>query len=177
MQLLHEAEAVLKAAGYRTARNLEDAASVIFEDATLLGFVSVHDSAQDIIDSWRERQDRFLRRNAAQLRKDPSKAWSIYSAFLTAELVDEHAWSLLGIEADIHATRKIVRGGIITRADIYGALAPLLPLGVRVLPERESADRLLEAKLTNEERQLFELMSTSGADDQRLVAWLVEGAP
>jgi hypothetical protein len=173
MQLLYEAESILRSSGFRIARAGALGDTVIFEDETVIGFVAIHLSGEEIVARWRDQQDLFLRTNAAQLRRDPSKAWNVYAVFLTAAPVDERAWEMLGIETDVNATRKIVRGGIITRADAVQALAPILPLAIDTIGAGgQSADAALLAKLGPEERELFERMSATNVDEQRVVNWL-----
>jgi hypothetical protein len=82
---------------------------------------------------------------------------------------------MLGIESDVNATRKIVRGGIITRGDAIQALAPILPLAIGPHGQGEaSADSVLREKLGPDERLLFELMSTPSFDEQQIITWLTE---
>jgi hypothetical protein len=175
MQLLYEVETVLRSAGFRTVRpdGVDD--RIEFEDNTILGFVAVHVGADEMVARWREQQDGFLRTHAAGLRRDPSKAWNTYAVFLTATPVGHSAWELLGIESDVAATRKIVRGGIITPADVRDALGPVLPLALGGAGRSGDVDALFNEKLTAEEATLFELVRDPGVDDRRLVTWLVEG--
>jgi hypothetical protein len=72
MQLLYDVETVLRGAGFRTARAHDVEDTITFEDETILGFTTVYASAEDIVANWRMQQDRFLRKNASQLRRDPS---------------------------------------------------------------------------------------------------------
>ncbi len=178
MQLLYEVEAVLQAAGFRIARTPEArgefADRVLFEDDTLLGFVVVLPSVSDVVARWRNTQDDFLRTHAANLRRDPLKAWTTYSVFLTAEPVED-ASALLEIEADVAATRKIVRGGILTQVDVRAALAPLLPLA-GASGMSDSVESALSAKLSNDEGKLFELVREPTGAELRVMAWLTESA-
>lgn len=176
MQLLYEAEAVLRAAAFRTTRAPATDDTIVFEDDTILGFVAVHPGVEEMVARWRGQQDAFLRSNAANLRRDPSKAWNAYSIFLTAAPVDQNAWEMLGIEADVAATRKIVRGGIITPPDVRDALAPVLPLAAN-RGAATNVDTLLFEKLTPDEAALFDLVRDRTADERRVVAWIVETAP
>lgn len=178
MQLIYEVEAVLQAAGFRVARTPEArvglADRVLFEDDTLLGFVVVLPSVADVVAQWRNAQDDFLRAQATNLRRDPLKAWTTYSVFLTAAPVED-ATALLEIEADVAATRKIVRGGILTPADVRTALAPLLPLaGAGGTPD--SVESALSAKLSDDEGKLFELVREPAGAELRVMTWLAESA-
>lgn len=179
MQLIYEVESALQVAGFRVARAPEARGAldsrVLFEDETLLGFAAVLPSEQDILAKWRGAQDEFLRANAKNLRRDPLKAWTTYAVFLTADPVEDAA-PLLAIEADVAATRKIVRAGILTAADVRAALAPLLPLaGARGAPE--NVESALSDKLSDEEGKLFELVRDPSGAELRVMAWLAESAP
>jgi len=178
MQLIYEVEAVLQAAGFRVARRPEAPAGVgdrvLFEDDTVLGFVVVLPSVSDVVAQWRSAQDEFLRTHAANLRRDPLKAWTTYSVFMTAAPVED-ASALLEIEADVAATRKIARAGILTQVDVRTALAPLLPLaGAR--SSSDSVDSALLAKLSDEEGKLLELIREPAGAELRVMAWLRESA-
>lgn len=177
MQLLYEVDAILRAAAFRTARPSAVRDTVVFEDDTILGFVAVHAGAEELIARWKDQQDTFLRNHAASLRRDPSKAWNTYSVFLTAAPVDQNAWEMLGIESDVTATRKIVRGGIITAGDVRDALGPILPLVAGRSSGETSVDALLAEKLSQEESTLFQLVRDRTGDERRLVNWIVENAP
>jgi hypothetical protein len=174
VQLIYEGDSILKAAGYRTARSLEVEEVLVFEDDTVLGFVAVYSDSQSLVESWQRHQDAFLRRHAPQLRRDPSKAWNTYSVFLTGAPVDQTAWTMMDIEADVHATRKIVRGGIITRDDVAQALAPLLPLSLPLGTAERNADAVLKEKLSDQEAALFELVNNRDLEDVKITAWLME---
>lgn len=178
MQLIYEVEAVLQAAGFRVARTPEAPAGlgdrVLFEDDTLLGFVVVLPSVPDVVAQWRNAQDDYLRTHAVNLRRDPLKAWTTYSVFMTAAPVED-ASALLEIEADVAATRKIARGGILTQLDVRAALAPLLPLA-GVSGTSDSVESALLAKLSDEEGKLFELVREPAGAELRVMAWLNESA-
>lgn len=175
MQLLHEAEALLRAAGYRTARNADSDETFNFEDDTVLGFVTVHSSVADLVDKWRERQDTFLRKNASLLRRDLSKAWNAYAVFLTTAPSEHEGGALSEIESDVNATRKIARYGLLSRADVNRALSPLLPLALDgVSTVEESADQELLQRLDEQERALFKLMGSEPIDEARIASLLFE---
>lgn len=173
MQLLHEAESLLKNAAFRTARMVEEESVIAFEDDNLLGFVAVHESVARIVTSWREQQDAFLRRNAARLRRDPSKAWNTYSVFLTGANMGDETASLRAIEEDFSATRKIAAAGIITRDDVQRALSPLMPLTLIIQIDHQSPDKLLKEKLDDTERVLLDFVSDCRVEDTQIMNWLL----
>jgi hypothetical protein len=174
MQLLHEVESTLRSAGFRTARDRNLTGIVVFEDDTILGFVAVYDTADGIVSNWRVLQDEFLKRNAVHLRRDPQKAWNTYSIFLTDDEVDQLASAALEVEADVHATRKILRGGVATKGDVQSALAPILPLALVGGAQVESVDEALDHKLDEDQRTLFKFLSEREVPEPRIVSWLLE---
>lgn len=127
MNLSELVRAALQGAGYRCAATQDG--DVVFEDDTLLGFVSVQASARDILGTWRAKQDAFLRSFATPLRKDAGKAWNVYSVFLAGNAcAPDEAAALLQVEEDFVGTRKLARSGIETEDDVSEALYPLLPI-------------------------------------------------
>jgi hypothetical protein len=127
MNLSELVRAALQRAGYRCAGTQDG--DVVFEDDTLLGFVSVQGSARDILGNWRAKQEDFLRSHATPLRKDAGKAWNVYSVFLAPNAcAPEEAAALLEVEEDFVGTRKLARAGIETEDDVSEALYPLLPI-------------------------------------------------
>src|SRR4051812_15813507 len=129
MQIAHEARTVLTLADFRTQRAGEDELSLQFEDDNLLGVLIEFRTVEELIGTWRMHQDEFVRNNAMRWRRDPMKAWNIYMFFLTSEPVAEaQAATVLAIEEDFTAARKIARANITTRSELVRALAPILPL-------------------------------------------------
>lgn len=176
MQLLYEVKTVLRSAGFRVAQGDGGEDQLEFEDDTILGFVGVHASVTDLVTRWREQQDTFLRTHAAKLRRDPSKAWNAYAILLTDAPVEDEGWKLLGVESDLAATRKIVRGGIITSEDLRAALAPVLPLAAVAGVGEASTEASFAERLGAEESTLFALIRDKNVDDRGVVTWLLEGA-
>jgi hypothetical protein len=173
MLLIHETEDILRAAGYRTARSTRLSDSLVFEDDAVLGFVSQFDSVEDIVASWRAHQDAFITEYSTQLRRDNNKAWNLCAVFLTEALPQEHEWSLLAIETDVHASRKMARAGVLSRADLIRAVAPLLPLTLQATSEPFDVDAHLLAKLNPAERRLFAQMRLRDTDDLAIANSLV----
>lgn len=130
MSVLDTARRCLSSAGYTTALVGEE---IRFEGTSVLGFIREFASVRTLLRGWKGAQDEFLRTNASALRRDRRKSWNVYSVFLTSERAsDEEAQLLISIEEDFRATRKLVRAGMSTDADVEDALGVLLPIRHRV---------------------------------------------
>lgn len=176
MQLLHEAESVLRNAAFKTAHDRHHENVVAFEDDVVVGFVAIHNDVGSIIERWRKQQDDFLARNATFLRRDPRKAWNVYSVFLTEAPSAERGWDLFSIEADFNGTRKIARCGLLNRSDVVRALSSILPLaGIEGRRADPGVKALVQGRLSREEQQLFDLLSVEKVNEATLTAWLSEG--
>jgi hypothetical protein len=146
MNILEETRKILAAADYLLKDFLEHPNFLYFEDESLIGFVSIHESIESILVNWKKEQDFFLKSNARFLRTAPTKAWNVYSVFLTQDVgTGEARNSLFDIEEDFQGTRKIARSALISRADVVRALYPILPIQnlVNIMPE-EPIERLRE---------------------------------
>lgn len=127
MSVPEQARNILEANGYRVFS--QDVSTLQFEDDTLLGFVTVCQSGEEIVRIWRDRQAQFLRKNAAALRESGLKSWNVYSVFLADTNVSlEIKQHLINIEEDFQSTRKIAQSNLITLNDVMNALLPLLPI-------------------------------------------------
>jgi hypothetical protein len=174
MQLIHETDSLLRKAGYRTERDLGDASLLYFENENILGFVRAFDTIREVLDGWQSGQDAYLRRSAASLRRDASKARNVYSVALSAAQATEYELSeLIGVEENFAATRKIARAGITSRGDLGRAMAPILPLAVVKEAGDANPELTLRNRLEIDERALFDLMR-GNADEARMVSWLME---
>lgn len=98
-----------------------------------MGFVHVFDTADSLLHTWRERQGVALGRHAASLRRAGSKAWNVYSLFLTSDHDQTRRREIERLEEDFSLTRKIARSSITTTDDVENALLPLLPIRCRPL--------------------------------------------
>jgi hypothetical protein len=124
-KLLLGVRGVLSEAGYQT---VSVGSSLLFEDASILGVFYEVDTVEEMLSNWESLQDRFLKECAPRLIVDPLKAWNCYTVLLTGEAADrKQASTLHQIEEDFRGTRKIIRDGVATRAEIETALAPLIP--------------------------------------------------
>jgi len=142
MRILEEARNVLEKNRYVVSSRSED--MLQFEDETLLGFVCEL-PLQVLLQSWSRRQDEFLKANARILDNSALKAWNLYSVFLSAEVPDEGARkTLVAIEEDFRASRKIVSAGLQTITDVTRALYPFIP--IQNVAPLESSDSLRQLK-------------------------------
>jgi len=141
MRILEEARNVLTKYGYSVSSLTED--MLQFEDETLLGFICEMPLAS-IVQSWCDRQDEFLKRNATLLRNSALKSWNLYSVFLSSGIPNENdKKQLVMIEEDFRASRKIVHTAIETASDVMRALYPFIPIqNVAALEGTDSLQRL-----------------------------------
>jgi hypothetical protein len=142
-----DVESVLEQAGFRCRISSYDPSVLWFEDDSILGFVGIFDTAEEMVKSWSNKQATFIQRNAAALRRSNLKAWNCYAILLCAEQVNLEGRQLFAeIEGDLSLTRKIVAEGISTQRDLQRALLPILPIQNRALvAASESLD--LESRL------------------------------
>lgn len=129
MDIFTQAEILLRDAQYETWTWTGSAGpATCFENAALMGFVHVFDTADTLLCTWRASQQVALARHAATLRAAGVKAWNVYSIFLTPDQDARRTREIERIEEDFSLTRKIARSSIITTDDIEKALLPLLSL-------------------------------------------------
>lgn len=127
--LLLDARSVLESAGYKTQSPEEHPGCLYFEDATVLGAVYLCESVDAMLATWERQQDAFLRTNTPRFSIDPLKSWNSYSIFLAnAKATSKQATELFEAEEDFRGSRKILRCGVESRAELETALAALLPL-------------------------------------------------
>ncbi|WP_435655976.1 hypothetical protein [Brucella pituitosa] len=118
-----------------------------FENAALMGFVHVFDTADALLGSWEERQKLALARHATFLRSAGAKAWNVYSLFLTEDSDARRGREIERIEEDFSLTRKIARASIRTADDIEMALLPLLSIRSKPLLGAANFEMRLRTRL------------------------------
>lgn len=129
MNILNEVRNILERNNYKTIQRDSKKDIIYFEDSSLIGFVSVHDTVKMIIEQWEYLQDTFLKENMTTLSDGKEKAWNIYSVYLTREKMDPtHKSKVNSIEENFRGTRKIISHNLITRTDLERALWVLLPI-------------------------------------------------
>jgi len=173
--VLGDATTLLRRAGYSSEPSvLGGLEALVFEDASLLGFVVYLEDVAGMMHSHRELSEAFLMVHAARLRLDPLKAWNIYSVFLTGQQASpEDALELRRLEGDLTGTRKIIRAGVRSLEQLRFAMGPLLPIRNLSLPD--SAISRIEGKLNDEEKKFFAAFSDPDRPITDLVEWLITG--
>src|SRR5580765_6764927 len=108
MNIIRDSKLILDAFAYESSISSEQPDVLLFESATILGFVAAFDQFNQLLSNWERLQDWFLVRHAAGLRLDPRKAWSAYSVLLCrAEASAEARLALAAVEEDFRGSHKI----------------------------------------------------------------------
>jgi hypothetical protein len=163
--LVAQARGVLERSGFATGMVGADSVTCDFEDVSIMGRLHVLDSAGLLLEEWERLQDQFLREHANQFSRDPTKAWNLYSVFLTARPADESERArLFAVEENFRGTRKIARAGIGRREDLERALAPILPLQNLLSIGTTDATRRLVERLAAVNPVLGAVVSDSPAE-------------
>jgi len=145
-----QAEIVLRNARYDTwSWSGETGPVVCFENNSIIGFVHVFPTARELIDGWEARQHITLSRCAASLRSSGSKAWNVYSVFLSPENPGELIRSIERVEEDFSQTRKIARAGVRSKEHVERALLPLLSIRTKPLLDAADVEGRIRARLKN----------------------------
>lgn len=129
MDIPRQAEIVLRNAHYETWTWASPNGGVTcFESAAIMGFVHVFDTAAALMNGWQSIQKIALARHAATLRSAGTKAWNVYSVFLTADSGSPPPREIERIDEDFTLTRKIARSYVTTPDDVVRALLPLIAI-------------------------------------------------
>lgn len=148
MDIFTQAEILLRDAQYDTWTWAGSAEPVTcFENMALMGFVHVFDSAEALLAGWRTRQQATLARHAASLRGAGTKAWNVYSVFLTSDEDERRGREIERIEEDFSLTRKIARPSITTSDEVEKALLPLLSIRSKPLLGASNFEARLRTRL------------------------------
>jgi hypothetical protein len=142
--LLELSSALLGDAGYRTSRrSIDGQDAIVFEDATVLGFVFEYSDCQALLAGWAGDSARTVASQQFGLRRAGTKAWNTYTIFLTAGWASgAQASQLNAIEEDLIGTRKLARAAISDPSDLRRALISLLPF--QAAPRLEAVDIIRE---------------------------------
>ena len=172
MDILKQVEIVLRDADYKTWVPTGTSLRVTcFESAALMGFVHVFDSARALLDEWKARQKQVLGQHATELRAAGTKAWNVYSLFLTAETAPDQARAIERIEEDFEFTRKIARESVRTTDDVERALMPLISIRSKPLLRASNFNDRLRSRLKEMPQDAVTafLSDTSGIEVARIL--------
>jgi hypothetical protein len=148
MDIFTQAEILLRDTQYETWTWTGSGGPVTcFENAALMGFIHVFDTADVLLDTWRANQQAALARHAASLRGAGAKAWNVYSVFLTPDQDDRRGREIERIEEDFSLTRKIAKASITTPNDVEKALLPLLSIRSKPLLGASNFETRLRTRL------------------------------
>lgn len=148
MDIFTQAEILLRDTQYETWTWTGSAGSVTcFENAALMGFIHVFDTADALLGTWRANQQVALARHAASLRGAGAKAWNVYSVFLTPDQDERRGREIERIEEDFSLTRKIAKASITTPDDVEKALLPLLSIRSKPLLSASDFEARLRTRL------------------------------
>lgn len=156
------AESMLKDAGFHCSAAPYDSTVLLFEDESIMGFVAFFESAEQLLDDWKDCQAKFIGKLAIPLRRAARKSWNCYAILLTRSPAPPALRPDLAIlEEDLTLMRKLVGDGASSSESLQRILLPILPIrhqlsnpqmdqerpGARLKSWSDEARRLLE---TNE---------------------------
>lgn len=145
-ELLVRSTTILAEAGFTTEQSHTGSReSLVFEDATTLGFIFAYGSPTELIASWENDANAVVAGHQFGLRRAGQKAWNTYIVLLSQDGADyKESAALAAIEENLSGTRKVVRAGIKGLGDVRAALLPLLPL--QSAPKLEVVDIMTEIR-------------------------------
>ena len=148
MDILTQAEIALRNAHFETWSWTGPHGPVIcFESTAVMGFAHVFESAEALMAGWQTSQKAALARHAVSLRSAGTKAWNVYSVFLTSDRAPSLARAIERIEEDFSLTRKIARVSITTAEDVERSLLPLMAIRSQPLLGASNFEDRLQSRL------------------------------
>lgn len=146
IEILPSSTALLEEFGYAVAEiSVRNKAALIFEDATVLGFLFSYQTAADLLKGWEADSDAAIAAHQFSLRRGANKSWNTYSVFLASDGADSVSTvAINNIEEDLSGTRKIARSKVSDSLDLRAALLPLLP--IQTAPRLERVDMPAEIR-------------------------------
>ncbi len=123
---------------------------VIFENATVFGFVLLYIDSASLLERWQSNCDQVLRGMQFRLRQAGEKAWNTYAVLLSDNHTSpDDGVKLQAIEENLVGTRKIARTGVKDSDVLRLALLPLL--GIQNAPKLEPIDMADEIRMRTSE--------------------------
>ena len=148
MDIATQAEIVLRDAQFDTWTWTGVKPSVTcFENSSVMGFVHIFETAEELLEGWAASQQTALARHAPAIRSAGAKAWNVYSVFLTSDPTQLLDRAIQRIEEDFSLTRKIARAAIQTPDDVERALLPLISIKAKPLLGASNFETRLRSRL------------------------------
>ncbi len=149
-RILEFCEQILTEGNISTEGNSSPIPLLMFEDATLLGFIIEYDSSAALLDNWNHHAEIVVAHYQMALRRSALKAWNCNFFFLAAGSADAREQAAFtAIEEDLVGTRKIARAGVNSLHEVREALLSLLP--IQNAPSIEAVDMSAEVRLRTSE--------------------------
>jgi hypothetical protein len=176
MDILSSSETLLIQTGFFAKRvSLGDRDIVLFEDATVLGFLFAYVDATSLLSGWKDDVSRAISSQQFSLRRGGTKTWNAY-VILLAEREANYGQSVAvaAIEEDLTGTRKIARCGVADPDDVRAALLPLLPF--QSAPRLDAVDISAEIRVRASEvpKKILDVFLSDA--DQAVVVQVLEEA-
>lgn len=147
--------------------------TLVFEDATILGFVLVYDTPAQLVASWKADHDRVAMKYRDALQAARQKAWNAYLVLISSGTADFGESLALGqIEEDLEAMRKITKAGVTGVSGVRTALLPLLPF--RAAPSLDPINMRMEIELRSTELDAEVVAAFLSGAEEGVVMQLLE---
>ncbi len=176
-ELIDDVRRTLSEANYLTAiSNAGGRDVLIFESATVLGFLLLYENPSGLLENWVADFREVVAAHQLGLRRAQAKSWNAYTVLLAAqppsvaELV-----TLAAIEEDLTGTRKIARAGVTDADELRQALLPLLP--IQSAPRLEFVDMGGEIRLRTTELHTRAVDAFLSDASEALVSQIFEEEP
>lgn len=177
IEILESVTSLLAEAGYSTSRaRLSSRDVLLFENATVLGFVFAYEGANSLAENWASDSERAIAGYQLPLRRAAQKAWNTYVVLLATGEVGQTDLALFAsVEEDLVGTRKIARGDIVDMSDLRSALLPLLP--IQSAPKLEAVDMVAEIRERTSEISSQAVAAFVSTAPESTVVQILEEAP
>lgn len=170
MELLSASEELLEAAGFETERvTSANNHSLVFEDATIAGFVLFYDGPASLMTNWERDSKQLIETYQFGLRRAGTKAWNLYTILIASDTgTTAQLAQLNSIEEDLVGTRKIARCSVTSISGLQEVFLPLLKL--HAAPQMRAVDIRSEIRLraTELEQRVVDAF-LSESDDSSIV--------
>jgi len=170
-------ETTLKGAGFRCGAAPYDATVLLFEDESIMGFVASFETAEQLLEKWKEQQGQFIAKLAVPLRRAARKSWNCYAILLSrASAPPALRPELTSLEEDLTLTRKLVGDGISSDEDVERVLMPILPIRHQ-LANPQIDQESPSSRLTSWSGEARRLLETNEASPIDLIETLLGDQP